>query len=197
MKKPSPTDTNKNWQGHMADLKTLLDCWERQRAAGKARHKRTREILTMCFFALCLENNENKRFLVGFQRRGRAGKAGPVEQLFDPKFGEDDDSDAFLVEDPGPDISVEVEKDIHRCQIVGYLERPEPSTEDLISFLEEKKLRRVARNDDLRLIVHLEQPIAFDWVKLSAHLQMRAPKCPFSQVFLVAQISLVPTNPIL
>src|SRR3977135_119375 len=97
----------------MADLKTLLDCWERLRAAGEARHTRAREILTICFFALFLENNQNKRFLVGFQRRGRDGKAGPVEQLFDLKSGDDDDSDAFSVEDPGPNISVEVEKDIH------------------------------------------------------------------------------------
>jgi hypothetical protein len=122
-------------------------------------------------------------------------KRGPVEQLFDPKSGDDDDSDAFSVEDPGPNISVEVEKDIHRCQIVGYLERPEPSSEDLISFLEDKKLRRVASNDDSRLIVHLEQPIAFDWVKLSAHLQMRVPKCPFSQVFLLARTSLISNHP--
>ncbi|MEY2480634.1 MAG: hypothetical protein QOI04_1561 [Verrucomicrobiota bacterium] len=187
-------DALEKWYAQIVDVKTLFSHWHTQMRAGLARRKRSREILTVCFFTLCLENNENKRFLVGFQQRGVPGKPGPVFQLFQDGFGEIEDVDVILVPDLGVDGPAI--RDIHRCQIVGYLERPDPSTEDLISFLEEKKLRVAANDDDLILILHLEQPIAFDWVKLSIHLQMRRPKVPYSQIFLLAQTGLDPTKPI-
>jgi hypothetical protein len=186
-------DTLEKWHAQLVDVKTLFSHWEAQRVAGMARRKRCREILTICVFTLCLENNENKHFLIGFQYRGLPSTPGPVFRLFEDGVGEIENVDVILVPDLGPDGPTI--RDIHRCQIVGYLERPEPSTEDLIDFLEEKKLRFACNDDDLRLIVHLEQPIAFDWVQLSIHLQMRFPKVPYSQVFLLAQTSLDPNQP--
>src|ERR1035437_667470 len=188
-------DSLEKCYAHVVDVKTLFGHWEAYRASGDPRRKRAREILTICLFTLCLENNENKRFLIGFQQRGLPpDKPGPVLQLFEDGFGEIEDVDVILVPDLGPDGPAI--RDIHRCQIVGYLERPDPSTDDLIAFLEEKKLRIAPNDDDLRLIVHLEQPIAFDWVKLAIHLMMRRPKCPYSQVFLLAQTSLDPQQPV-
>jgi hypothetical protein len=186
-------DTLEKWHAQLVDVRTLFEHWHAQLAAGKARRKRSRELLTICLFTLCLENNENKHFLIGFQGRGVRSEPGPVLGLLEDGVGEIENVDVILVPDLGPDgIPV---RDIHRCQLVGYLERPEPSTEDLIDFLEEKKFRSVCNDDDLRLIVHLEQPIAFDWVQLSIHLQMRQPKVPYSQVFLLTQTSLDPKQP--
>jgi hypothetical protein len=186
-------DTLEKWYAQFVDVKTLFGHWETQRQAGKARRKRCREILTICLFALCVENNEKKHFLIGFQKRGVPSTPGPVFQLFEDGAEEIENVDVILVPDLGSDGPAI--RDIHRCQLVGYLERPEPSTEDLIDFLEEKKLRFASNDDDLILIVHLEQPIAFDWVQLSIRLQMRNPKVPYSQVFLLAQTSLDRNRP--
>jgi hypothetical protein len=187
-------DTLEKWHAQLVDVKTLFSYWEAQRLAGLAHRKRCREILTICLFTLCLENNENKHFLIGFQNRGIPSTPGPVFRLFEDGVGEIENVDVILVPDIGPDGSTI--RDIHRCQLVSYMERPEPSTEDLIEFLEAKKLRFACTDDNLRLIVHLEQPIAFDWVQLSIHLQMRSPKVPYSQVFLLAQTSLDRNQPL-
>ena len=172
------------WHAHIADVKTLFSYWEARRLAGEPLNRRTREILTILLFTLCLENNEDKRFLIGFQRLGLGLKPSLIRDLFEDGFGEIEDTDVILIPDlgpNGPDV-----RDIHRCQLVSYRGRPVPgTTEDLIAFIEEKKLR-IPRDDDLRLIIHLEQPTAFDWVKLSVHFQTRRPKCAYSQVFLMA-----------
>ena len=176
-------DSLQKWHAHVVDLKTLFSHWEELRAARSPMTNRSREILTTCLFALCVENNENKRFLVGFPQLGPGSQPAPLRELFRDGFGEIDDWDVLLVPDLGPDDLSE--REIHQCQIVGYRNRS-GGTDDLIAFLEEKKLR-VPRDDDLRLIVHLEQATAFDWVRLSIYLQMRRPRCPYSQVFLLAE----------
>jgi hypothetical protein len=182
-------DKLEKWHAHIVDVQTLFRHWEAERAAGRAQKKRAREILTICLFALSLENNENKRFLIGFQQRGRPPeKAGPVWDLFNDGFSEIEDVDVILIPDLGPDGPSE--REIHRIQLVSYRDRPDPRTEDLIDFLEEKKLRFSAPDNDLILVIHLEQAIAWDWVPLSIHLQMRQPPPPFSQVFMLCDTSL-------
>lgn len=179
-------DSLQKWHAHIADIKTLFTHWEERRRAGLAMRKKDREILLIGIFALCLENNENRRFLVGFQERGLDSKPSLIRDLFEDSFGEIEDCDVILIPDLGANGPEEC--DIHRCQLVGYRGRgPLGTSEDLIAFLEEKKLR-VPIDNDLRLIIHLEQAIAFDWVKLSAYLQMRRPRCPYSQVFLLADV---------
>ena len=132
-------DTLEKWHAHIVDVQTLFRHWEANRAAGRANQKRAREILTICLFTLCLENNENKRFLIGFQQRGKPpAEGGPVWDLFKDGFGEIENVDVILIPDLGPNGPAE--REIHRCQLVGYRDRPNPSTEDLIEFLEEKKL---------------------------------------------------------
>jgi hypothetical protein len=185
-------DSLEKWHARIADVKTLFTHWEERRLARIPMRKKDREILSICLFTLCLENNEKKRFLIGFQRRGLDHTKGFIRELFADDFGEIEDCDVILIPDLGPDGPSM--RDTHRCQLVSYLNRgPLGTTEDLIAFLEEKKLRR-PRDDDLRLIIHLEQPTAFDWVKLSIHLQIRRPKCPYSQVFLLADTG-VPNSP--
>jgi hypothetical protein len=60
--------------------------------------------------------------------------------------------------------------------------------EDCVKFIEKKKLK-VARDDDLRLVIHIEQEGAFNHAFLSAYLNHRTPKCPYSQVFCLGQIA--------
>jgi len=178
-------DSYQKWSAYLADLTTLYSEWERRRFTGTVSGKRFREINTICLFALCVENNENKRFLIGFQERGLVTQPVPVTRLFENNFAEIEDCDVILVPDLGPEGPAE--RDIHRCQLVSYLNRAEPGTADMIAFLEEKKLR-VPRDDNLILIVHVEQPTTFDYVKLSIALQLRKPKCPYSQVFVLGQL---------
>lgn len=111
-------DTLEKWHAYIADVQTLLQHWEAERAAGREHRKRAREILTICLFTLCLENNENKRFLVGFQQRGKPHTvAGPVWGLFKDGFGEIENVDVILIPDAGEDGPSE--REIHRCQLVG------------------------------------------------------------------------------
>ncbi len=188
---PKTMDTLEKWHAHIVDVQTLFRHWEGEQAAGRAHRKRAREILTICLFTLCLENNENKRFLIGFQQRGKPPATGaPVWDLFKDGFGQIEDTDVILIPDLG--TNGPTKREIHRYQLVGYRDRPNPSTEDLIEFLEEKKLRFSPLDNDLHLIIHLEQAIAWDWAKLSTHLQMRRLPPPFSQIFTLAETSLNP-----
>ena len=72
----------------------------------------------------------------------------PVTELFTDEFGENGDIDAILVPDLGPeDLS---DREIHQCQILGYLGRKNPGPYDLVTFVEDKKRRAIAPpNDDL------------------------------------------------
>lgn len=112
-------DSLEKWHAHIADIRTLLQHCEAEQAAGRGHRTRVREIFTICMFTLCLENNENKRFLIGFQQRGRPpASGGPVRDLFIDGFGEIENVDVILIPDLGADGPTE--RDIHRCQLVGY-----------------------------------------------------------------------------
>lgn len=117
-----------------------------------------------------------------------------MEDLLSGKIGELDDWDVVLVPDLGPDGPQE--REFHQCQLVSYCHRANPGTQDLIDFLEEKKLKKSA-GGDLRLVIHLEQAtgFAFDWVKLAIHFGMRRPKCPYQQVFMLGEFG-TPENPV-
>ena len=191
-------DKLSGWYSPMADVSCLLSLWETRNETGTANTKRCREILTACLFTLCLENNEgNKRFLIGFQRGCHGKPQGflaanphlarrPVTELFTDEFGENGDIDVILVRDFGPeDLS---DRKIHQCQILGYLGRKNPGPYDLVTFVEEKKLRYSPPDNDLRLVINIEQKTEFDPGLLSAYLQGRKPSCPYSQVFLLGQV---------
>lgn len=143
-------DSLAKWHAHVVDLKTLFSHWEARRAARMRLNKRDREILAICLFALYLENNEKRRFLIGFPQKGAEAKPALLKQLFEDGFADLEDWDVLLVPDLGPNELGE--REFHQCQLVSYLNRP-GGTEDIIAFLEEKKLWRPL-NDDLRLLVH-------------------------------------------
>lgn len=176
-------DPLEQWHAYVADLHSLFSHWEERRRRGVKLSSRDREIFSICIFALCLEQNESKRFLIGFPQRGTQNPGLMVSDLFQRGFRDLEDWDVLLIPDLGE--SGPIEREIHQCQMVSYLFRA-GNTADIISFLEEKKLRRSPPNNDLRLILTLEQATEYDWVKLSMHLQQRRPRCPFNQVFLVA-----------
>jgi hypothetical protein len=178
-------DVLQKWHGYFVDIHSLFAHWEERRRSGIVVNRKDREIAAVCFFSLCLEYTEKKRFLVGFPALGTPLPGVVVKDLFDPTFAEVDDWDAILVPDLG--TGNWGDREFHQCQIVGYTRRKNSGTQDLIQFLEEKKLSRNA-GGDLKLIVHLEQPTEFDWVKISIHLQLRQPRCPFDQVFVLAQV---------
>jgi hypothetical protein len=180
-------DKLEKWHAHFVNVKALVQQVEARKRAGARQNRRTREIWTACVFTLCLEHNEDKRFLIGFPERGLPTVPVTIDQIFADDFGEIEDWDVILVADLGPDG--EAKREIHQCQLVSYCYRSHPSSEDLIAFLEEKKVKKCPPGADLRLIVHLDnsKPFAFDWVKISAHFQLRRPKCPYSQVFVLAE----------
>lgn len=176
-------DSLSKWYAHFADVKTLLGLWEAQERAGKGAAKRCREIATICLFTVCLENQENQRFMIGFQRLGIPVRPGSVGQLFKNGFGEVEDCDVILAPDYGPaDLS---ERTINKYQLVGYRNRKNPNTADLIGFIENKKLRRATPDQYLRLLVHLEQPFVFNSDLFSAFLAARKPRCPYSRIYVL------------
>ena len=174
-----------NCHFYCVDLKTLVENIENRRRVGVKLKRRIGEIWSACVFALCLEHNEGKRFLIGFPQRGNRPALVTLEQLLSGSIGELNDWDVVLVPDFGPDGPQE--REFHQCQLVSYRRRANPGTQDLIDFLEEKKLKRAG--GDLRLVVHIEQETGFefDWVAVAAHLMMRRPKCPYQQVFMLGE----------
>jgi hypothetical protein len=175
-----------NCHFYCVDLKTLVETIEARRRLGMKPKRRIGEIWSACFFALCLEYNEGKRFLIGFPQRGRQPDIVTLEQLLSGSVGELDDWDVVLIPDLGQGRLQG--REYHQCQLVSYCRRDNPGTEDLINFLEEKKLKK-AMGGDLRLIVHLEQETGFefDWIKIAAHLMIRRPKCQYQQVFMLGE----------
>lgn len=172
------------WSAHMVDLRTLFSEWERRRIAGHAWTKRFREIHSVCMFTLCIENGTDQRYLIGFQQQGIQTTPVTVNRLFDDNFGEIEDYDILLVDDPKKYGESKVLH--HRCQLVSYLNQPSTSEADLVKFLEEKKLIRPP-DDDLRLVIHIEQEGWFNYAFLSAYLKRRQPACPYRQIFAFGQ----------
>lgn len=178
-------DSLTKWSAHLVDLRTLFSEWERLRLAGHLWNRRFREIHSVCMFTLCIEHGTDKRYLVGFPQRGVAQPV-KLKQLFDDSFGEIEDTDVVLVDDPKKYGEAKVEH--HRCQLVSYKNQPSTSEADVIAFLERKKLR-VAPDDDLRLVIHMETPGFLNHAFLATYLAHRKPKCPYSQVFVFGQSS--------
>jgi len=184
-------DKLQKWSVHLADLKSLISKWEQRRTSGVRITRRMREIRSICLFALSLENRSEQRYLIGFQQRGIPRTPVPFDRLFDNDFGEIEDCDFVLVDDPkkyGPSIV-----DHHRTQLVSFLGQPSTEPKDWVAFLEKKKLK-VAPDDDLRLVIHVEQPGKTNLGFLWGFLQMREPKCPYSQVFV---FGLKEANPVI
>ena len=168
----------------MVDLRSLFSEWERRRAAGHPWTKRFREIHSICMFTLCIENATDQRYLIGFQQHGIQSTPVTINRLFDDNFGEIEDCDILLVDDPKTYGESTVLH--HRCQLVSYVNQPSTSEVDFVKFLEKKKLK-VAPDDDLRLVINVEQEGPFNYAFLSAYLNHRQPACPYSQVFAFGQ----------
>lgn len=175
-------DILEKWHAYFTHAAPLLRHWEHRRAIGAKISKRDREILTLCFFVLCFQHKEGKRMLIGFPQKGQPRKNVTISDLFE-NVGDVDDWDAVLCPDLGETGG---DCEFHQCQVVGYTGQPAGNTEDLIAFIEKKKMRR--SGGDLRLIIHLEQPTSFDWVKFGIYLGTRRPRCPYAQVFVLGRM---------
>src|SRR6185503_16548286 len=121
-------DSLAKWSAQIVDLRTLFSEWERLRLAGHTWTRRFREIHSVCMFTLCIENGGDKRYLIGFPQRG-VSQPVKVEQLFNDTFGEIEDTDIVLVDDPKKHGESEVEH--HRCQLVSYRNQPSTSEVDV------------------------------------------------------------------
>jgi hypothetical protein len=172
------------WSANIVNLTSLFGEWERRRLDGCKWDRKFREIYSVCLFTLCIENGSDKRYLIGFQQIGIDKTPVTLNQLFDPNFGEVEDCDVILVDDPKKYGSAEVPH--HRLQLVSYINQPSTSEKDLVEFLERKKLN-VAHDGDLRLVIHVEQEGLFNYAFLHAYLKHRQPACPYNQVFAFGQ----------
>ena len=177
-------DNLSKWSAHMVDLRSLFSEWERRQVAGLPWTKRFREIRSICMFTLCIENGTDQRYLIGFQQHGIQSTPVTINRLFDDNFGEIEDCDILLVDDPKTYGESTVLH--HRCQLVSYVNQPSTSEVDFVKFLEKKKLK-IAPDDDLRLVINVEQKGPFNYAFLSAYLNHRQPACPYSQVFAFGQ----------
>jgi hypothetical protein len=177
------------WSAHIVDLRTLFSEWERRNVEGYRWTRRFREIHSVCMFTLLIENGNNQRYLIGFQEKGHEIASVNVNRLFDDDFGEVEDCDVLLIDDPKKYGESQVLH--HRCQLVSYINQPSTSEVDFINFLERKKLK-VPLDPDLRLVIHIEQEGPFNFGILSIYLNSRSPKCPYSEVFVFGQNSIAP-----
>lgn len=177
-------DSLAKWSAHIVDLRSLFCEWERRRVDGHAWTTRFREIYSVCMFTLCIENGTDQRYLIGFQQHGTPDTPVSITQLFEDNFGEIQDCDILLVDDPKRSGEAKVLH--HRSQLVSFMNQPSTSEKELVAFLEKKKLK-VAPDDDLRLIIHVEQEGPFNYGFLWAYLTHRQPQCPYSQVFAFGQ----------
>ena len=177
------------WSAHLVDVRTLFAEWERRHVPGKPWTRRFREIHSICMFTLCIEHGSDQRYLIGFQVPGVDHTPVGPDRIFDTNLGEIEDCDILLVDDPKTYGESEVLH--HRCQLVSYVNQSSTNEVDWVQFLETKKLR-VPRDDDLRLVIHVEQEGYCNYAFLSAYLHHRTPRCPYSQVFVFGQHGINP-----
>jgi hypothetical protein len=177
-------DNLTKWSAYIVDLRSLFSEWERRNQAGAKWTRRFREIHSICMFTLCVEHNSPQRYLIGFQNPDRVSEGVTIGRLFDGDIGEVENCDFLLVDDPKGNIAAGVLH--HRCQVVSFVNQPETSELAWASFLEKRKLK-VPRDDDLRLVIHIEQGGRFNYEFLHLFLTHRSPQCPYSQVFVFGQ----------
>lgn len=171
------------WHAHIVDLRSLFASWEHRHADDARWTRRFREIHSICMFALCMENGTDHRYLVGFPALGPPNESVSTNRLFDDGFGEIEDCDVLLVDDPktyGPSTVLH-----HRCQLTSFVNQPSTDEVQWVRFLD-KKLS-VPRDNDLRLVIHVEQEGRVNFAFVSAYLSHRTPRCPYSQVFMYGQ----------
>lgn len=182
-------DPKTQWSASIVDLLSPLSEWERRHAAGGKWTRRFREIHTVCMFTLCLEHRTDKRYLIGFPHLGIHACASTVNDVFDDSFGEIEDTDVLLIDDPKKPGASDVLH--HRLQLMSYLRQPSTNERDIVALLERKKLR-VEPDADLRLVIHVEHAGRFNHAFLHTYLVQRTPSCPYSQVFVFGQSSDAP-----
>ncbi|MCH8211724.1 MAG: hypothetical protein IIB99_10175 [Planctomycetes bacterium] len=91
-------------------------------------------------FTLCIENGTDQRYLIGFQEHGIQCTPVTINRLFDDNFGEIEDCDILLVDDPKTYAESTVLH--HRCQLVSYVKQPSTSEVDFVKFLEKEAASR-------------------------------------------------------
>ena len=79
-------------------------------------------------FTLCLEKGSDQRYLIGFQSRGVSRLPVAVNHLFDGDFGEVNDCDLVLADDPKRSGVTVVPH--HRCQLTSCLRQPSTTEVD-------------------------------------------------------------------
>lgn len=176
-------DSLARWSANLVDVRTLFSEWERRQQAGVRWTRRFREIHSICMFALCMENRSTQRYLIGFPRVGVHDELISVARFFDNDFGEIEDCDILLVDDPATLIGPVVLH--HRCQLVSFIGQPSTDEAMWVKFLERKL--RVANDPDLRLVIHVEQEGRLNYAFLSAYLNHASTRCPYGQVFVFGQ----------
>ena len=147
---------------------------------------RMREIYTACIFALCLENQTNNRYAIGFQPKDQhRASILKVERLLEDDFEVcEDDCDVVLVEVANKAGNSATH---HRCQLTSFIHQPGTTEIDWVNFI--KKKQDYAHDEDLRLVINCEQEGPCNHSFLSAYLCQEGTRCPYSQVFLVGQIA--------
>src|SRR5215207_5766014 len=98
--KDTPMDTKALWSASIVDLLSLFSEWERRRLTGGRWSRRFREIHSVCMFTLCIENRTDQRYLIGFPHLGILAGSFTVSDVFDDRFGEIEDCDVVLIDDP-------------------------------------------------------------------------------------------------
>jgi hypothetical protein len=174
------------WKAHIVDLDILYAKWHSKYTETGKMTKRMREVHTTCIFALCLENGSSIRYAVGFQPEDQHDVTEIcVDRLLDDAYPiRENDCDVVLVDVPEEgEVSVEH----HRCQLTSFVYQEGTTEKDWVEFLKKKLL--VGRDDNLRLVIDCEQEGWCNLQFLSAYLQAEATNCPYSQVFLLGQIS--------
>ncbi len=111
-----------------------------------------------------LINKSPTRYLIGFQNTELG--AIKIDRLFDDDFGDYQDVDFILA--PVPKKVAKGSTTHHRCQLKSFINQPSTNEKAWCDFL--KKPLRVAVDNDLRLVIHIEQEGYFNYSFLHAYL---------------------------
>jgi hypothetical protein len=145
------------------------------------KHTKYKELEIALCFVLFLSRDQRKEYLIGFPTVQGLENDEPVTlaKIFERKIVLDEDFDIVIAP------KQEAQQKNHQLQIVRFTGNVEGNTENLFSFLKEKKFN-ISKDENLILLVSLEKDFRFNYIELNQRLEKT--NMPYGQIFIMGQI---------
>jgi hypothetical protein len=173
-------DSRQKWSGLYFNVKQVTRFLANYKNQYQ-KHTKYKELEIALCFVLFLSRDQRKEYLIGFPTvQGlQNDELVTIAKIFERKIALDEDFDIVIAPEQ------EAQQKNHRLQIVRFTGNVEGNTENLFSFLKEKKFN-IPKDENLILLVSLEKDFQFNYLEL--HQKIEKTKVPYGEIFIVGQI---------